>query len=1120
MLFIIVVAFFVSTNQVIAKTLYLDADATGSRDGTSWQNAFTTITQAASVAEHGDTVLIRNGNYGTWENNAYFPTYTGSLYEPLPAATTYTTFKAASGHTEVNFTRIEFGKSSKYSLIRYSLDGLNVKTAGGKAEVLLVGCVGVRIKNSTHLGRGTTELDGNAIKLGSTKCNDVIIENCNISNYANAIKVYGHNVTIKDNTLYTMGSDYISIDSGNNTLVEGNYMDDSIAFSGAHPDGIVMAGTKTNVIIRGNIVADNDTQGIYCTGGNTSYTNVLIENNLLYNISGNEFQIRNIQTGTIRHNTIIGDRGVANYSLRIMKDDVDKGNSNISVYNNLFLDDNSGYGGNDWESAMAGTNHDYNIFIRGAAGQYEDNSEKPYSTLTQACAALFSNVSNRDYSLKAGSFAIDFGTAQWGYPATDIAGNPRDGMPDAGCYEYSTGVEDNTPPSAPQGLNANATSETQIYLSWQASVDPESGISYYNIYRDGNKVGTSSSAAYVDTGLTSNTSYIYEVSAVNGAAQPAESQYSTAVQVSTLSGTPAPGDGLVGFWEFEEGSGLDAQDSSGNSNTATLASDQMWSGLGEVNFDGIDDYVEIPTSGLDVSNGTIAMWVRVNDLSQSMYFFGHTVGSWSNRIQLYADAGSLALGLGDSHSLRQNIATLQTQRWYHLCLTWDGTNYTVYLDGTSRATGSYTGFTTLDTLADIGNTGNPSYRSQSFDGLIDNVRVYNEALSGSEIQQIYEDGGVLAIKSVRMLYASLLDVILSDESFDVSQLSQNPNDYTISGPEQVTVSQVSLDTDNNRVRLFTSPHSKGSNYTLTTTDAGSINYTFDNGLVGDWRFEGYIGTEAKDTSGNNNAAVLVNGTKWTGQGDVSLDGNDDAVQVPTTHLSADNGTITLWVYSKDLSGGHYLFSHLGQDDNSAIQLYTIGTKLWLSLGARLPDYIESDIVSLVPQTWYNIALTWDGAYYTVYVDGIAKASGQYSGLTAMDTYADIGNDGNNRLYALNGYVDDVRFYDRALSAVEISDQYVVFQIKENKNAVAIELDLFDAEDNPITYTVQNQPSGASFDQDTNTFEWIPWYDQAGAYEVTFVQQDQPQNTETHAVIAENVELSDWYQQWLENIELL
>ena len=76
---------------------------------------------------------------------------------------------------------------------------------------------------------------------------------------------------------------------------------------------------------------------------------------------------------------------------------------------------------------------------------------------------------------------------------------------------------DGTPPTAPANLSATAVSTTQIDLAWDAASDAESGVSAYRIYRAGVLIGSAASTSFSDGGLTPNTTYTYEVAAVNGA---------------------------------------------------------------------------------------------------------------------------------------------------------------------------------------------------------------------------------------------------------------------------------------------------------------------------------------------------------------------------------------------------------------------------------------------------------------------------------------------------------------------------------------------------------------------------------------------------------------------------
>lgn len=75
---------------------------------------------------------------------------------------------------------------------------------------------------------------------------------------------------------------------------------------------------------------------------------------------------------------------------------------------------------------------------------------------------------------------------------------------------------DATPPTAPSDLQAEATAPRRVELSWAAASDPESGVAFYRVYRDGVRVGSPSGTSFVDAGVEPETAYEYEVSAVNG----------------------------------------------------------------------------------------------------------------------------------------------------------------------------------------------------------------------------------------------------------------------------------------------------------------------------------------------------------------------------------------------------------------------------------------------------------------------------------------------------------------------------------------------------------------------------------------------------------------------------
>ena len=100
------------------------------------------------------------------------------------------------------------------------------------------------------------------------------------------------------------------------------------------------------------------------------------------------------------------------------------------------------------------------------------------------------------------------------------------------------GPPDTTAPSTPQGLGSTGQSASTIDLGWSPSADPETGVSFYRVYRNGSEIAQSNITSYTDTMLSDGTTYSYTVSAVNAAGL--ESTPSAAVQVSTQQDTTPP----------------------------------------------------------------------------------------------------------------------------------------------------------------------------------------------------------------------------------------------------------------------------------------------------------------------------------------------------------------------------------------------------------------------------------------------------------------------------------------------------------------------------------------------------------------------------------------------------
>lgn len=119
-------------------------------------------------------------------------------------------------------------------------------------------------------------------------------------------------------------------------------------------------------------------------------------------------------------------------------------------------------------------------------------------------------------------------------------------------------VVDPTPPSIPATLITKAQSTTSVALTWQPSVDSESGIARYQVYRNGTLVGRTLTPSYLDSGLQESGTYTYEITAMNGKrGESAKSSSATVtthadMTVPTVIGVTAVGDPTTVVLTFSE----------------------------------------------------------------------------------------------------------------------------------------------------------------------------------------------------------------------------------------------------------------------------------------------------------------------------------------------------------------------------------------------------------------------------------------------------------------------------------------------------------------------------------------------------------------------------------------
>jgi len=199
----------------------------------------------------------------------------------------------------------------------------------------------------------------------------------------------------------------------------------------------------------------------------------------------------------------------------------------------------------------------------------------------------------------------------------------------------------------------------------------------------------------------------------------------------------------------------------------------------------------------------------------------------------------------------------------------------------------------------------------------------------------------------------------------------------------------------------------------------------DSSLISYWNLNEDSGSVAHDQSGNDNNGTITGAATWIdgkyGKA-LGLDGNG---YVETGNFNLENLTaitITGWL---NVAAGSGTFVEKGNLDDLLLFWGSDGrlsANIWISGTQRVVDATES----LVGAGWKFVTVTWEsGNPIRVYIDSVLKGqSGSYSGIIDnQNSSLRLGSWKNNN-NPLNGIVDEVRIYNRALSASEVAELYM------------------------------------------------------------------------------------------------
>ncbi|MBI5360578.1 MAG: DUF2341 domain-containing protein [Planctomycetes bacterium] len=503
--------------------------------------------------------------------------------------------------------------------------------------------------------------------------------------------------------------------------------------------------------------------------------------------------------------------------------------------------------------------------------------------------------------------------------------------------------------------------------------------------------------------------------------------------------------GLVGSWHFEEPVGTTTgtvADSSGSGNNGTMNNFVSPKGVvangrfgNALSFDGTNDFVQIPDSSVwdFASDFAIEAWFKGTPPSSAYSTIAGRItgsgGAWSDIdwvLAIWSNGKILAQtsNNGAGGSSITGLTNVGNNQWHHIVYRKNGNNFNVYVDG--NIDGSETVSLT------VRNSANPVRIGWGYDttvytsGLIDEVRVYNRALSADEIAAHYN-------AKAKLNYGDIIFTGNSGTEFPYWMEKDGTFWVKVAGTDSIPVGL-------SNVYMYYGNASATSASSTATTFVREIS-----GLVGSWPMNESSGNTA-DKSGNGYNGTLTNASYATGKfgNGISFGGNS---YVTTGDINQLDGvskfTFLTWVKFNSFSGTSadhigLIAKHVSATSGLSFSVY--GTLRYpesaVRNGANTGTYGPND--TFATGQWYHVVLVYDGTqavntdrirYYNNTVDVTGTFTGTIPTTTSstsvnvvFGSYPETGSlpgvDDN-----LNGMMDEVHIFNTALSIAEVSDVY-------------------------------------------------------------------------------------------------
>jgi hypothetical protein len=921
----------------------------------------------------------------------------------------------------------------------------------------------------------------------------LLVQNCHSHHHGvrggagYALEVWHSNSLIRNNEFHDSGRRNLSLNLyGNGATVSNIVIEHNRLYNSNHTTGLDIAtdGTSShsNITFRYNYVSDEIKSDIdnyevygsgwvYCAaeGVDNTVNGVYIYNNIFNGATNrgislgetygpNDVQIyNNVFTGVSQHIT-----GTYHSFILI------QGGADAVIKNNIFYNDVNVAENNTWYVIGSTSNAgkitlDNNLYYNTSASRlmiwygtsYGVANWGSYRSVSgqDANSILGKNplfVSKSDFHLQQTSPAINAGVNVG--LTKDFEGNPIINTPDIGAYEWQTSIS--TP--AKNTIENISICEGSSYNGWTTSGQYKRTLK-----------AASGADSIVTTNLTVNPVYHVSenVSIIEGESYMGwteSGQYKRTLTTSEGCDSIVTTNLVVeknvsptfSEYRFEESSGATVIDSKSSNNGTIINEERRGVGItGKgLEFTG-SGYINLGRCfGDNVRNAvTVSAWINPGATTgdyQAIIWHG---GPGYETFTLYILPNTNEIGFstfGTTPSwFSADANNLFDGNWHHLAATFNSPEKIIYLDGVAIAKLNVPG--TIDSGQGydllIGSSivsGSPTYL---YDGLIDEVRIYNYALTSSEIGSVYNAVKTSAVKyftedisicegssyngwTTSGQYKRTLKAASGADSIVTTNLTVNPV-YHVS--EDVIIvegeSYMGWSESGQYERTITAANGCDSIVTTDLVVQKNISPTFS-----EYRFEESSGATVIDSKSSNNGTIINEerrgvgitgkGLEFTGSGYINLgrcfgDNVRNAV------------TVSAWINPGATTGDYQAIIWHGGPGYETFTLYILPNtnEIGFSTFGTTPSWFSANANNLFDGNWHHLAATFNSPEKIIYLDGVAIAKLNVPGTIDSGQGYDllIGSSivSGSPTYLYDGLIDEVRIYNYALTSSEIGNQF-------------------------------------------------------------------------------------------------